>query len=1723
MARIQVAKFPVHEAAILKSSSSGHWNMEEDEVLDRLYDNSSQNRFDTLEQLIITVKRTSGRLPFDDPCSIFKGLTHALSDSNWDIRLKCIQLLNEVIPRAEDDLDECMTLVVWKLIPNIGDPKICVKRAVIQTLHLYLKYTQNVPALIQSIVKIGLENEDTKVMKETISALPVILTKEFAHENFYDIIQSLCKKLFDTSAEDNLQDSSLFTLRKIEELVGEKKFRNYIQKLSAPLRKYYLQLADISDTIVIETPRSVSNTNSNSNTPRNNVHASYSRKESNTSFPRNEFYSGAGNPYNRNEFSSVGGFANGRETDSYEFGIVPSHVMNHINDQENFRTRAQAVEDLKRIMKELNNAELNTYLMPHMLAFISFLNNLLDDPNFKIPTVTLEILCSLVEKLGQNVKQFLRPLISALAKRMYDNKIVIRQAVMMVAIKMMQSYSAKPVLAVIAEHLHHKNSRVRQETINIIIASLLTFPSYEFDLAAICQFIGPCLTDSKRQVRQAALECFSVLAQAMGSGHLQPLVQVVDQVELSSDGEGLMAAVQARLARKQLPRLNTDGLVEYATPIPSSATQRSSTLTQGADVEWILSVSGTGSARSSRTDPHMELESVNSSARNTPSAPETPTPVPRRFMSAGRGRNKFPWEEEKDEWNSAYSTMPGSAPIQAIDDASPTKARTTWTVDSEMPPDPRRVPKRRSTVMGIDIPDDSEASGSYKQIYQNKLRRQQNAAAKSTNFESGDASFSVQDIKENGFHRPDHKTTPRPFLDPISDEDETPINLKPTLARGSATRRLTPKVPPISTSSSPSYPRDDDADSAYSASVEGSRDDSQDEMLNSLRKIRHSASKKKAEKIFEKLEKQSSRQSMSSSPPLSDNFEESGVFSSYSKRDGEVNKKKGKKIESPFEARPKLARNGSIKKKDSFEMDEKGNTTQNYNPLSGATFRENKTSDVQIVGKGYSDDSSTTTTLSDRSTTQLNSVMKTKDRKRVTKGSTVSPLGVSSPYGYGTIEIDDDKVPSQDNIALVGKGMFDTQSNSSDNAINNGFGVGKVGRPHNRNDVKAVPSGVIGVRVKQNSDPYNDILGAEDDVGEDMNSTFTKTLKERIAQKQKQKEEEEERRRAEKERKRQEHEEKLKREKERQQEKLRRLSSSGSMGLESLTISGSNSSSNLSSVSKGNAPKPMPPAVTPRNKIKTSNEPVSSLPMSAAAQSPVDDNPADWQPFKDPDGALREAQKKITNEDWEMKISAIILLRRLMRFHPETLNSQLHAVLLLVLNEVKNLRSQVSRAAILGLGDMFLYLKKSMEPDLDMAARGLLAKSCETNAFIRADVETALMCMVDNANPQRALVALISGGASHKSTAVRKVTAQYLAVLVERMGPGKILSGIKDITDRIIPTVAQFVSDGSQDTRYYGRKMLSLLMRHPDFDKMLTKHLPSNTLRHVQDVVENLRQKGLGDVPNETSSARSRKSGQGSRAGSSVRGGSASSSVESVTTTPVPKRRPMNRTDENTMEEIKQIMAKMSATDWKERDQGISDLQDICQSNPGDVGNHIVKIFDRFLPRLQDANSKVNRHALEVMQGIIPLLKDYLGAVISLVVSHVVPNLSSKNTDIYNLASDILQTLIEYLDPVLLINPFSNQALNANARSKSDMVLKVAYLVDCVYQKKPKQIVLHVLPLLWHLLGTANNSGDLHNSIAALVNVLHKHMGPALLDKANSVPGVTTRQLQLLQDYIERR
>lgn len=43
--------------------------------------------------------------------------------------------------------------------------------------------------------------------------------------------------------------------------------------------------------------------------------------------------------------------------------------------------------------------------------------------------------------------------------------------------------------------------------------------------------------------------------------------------------------------------------------------------------------------------------------------------------------------------------------------------------------------------------------------------------------------------------------------------------------------------------------------------------------------------------------------------------------------------------------------------------------------------------------------------------------------------------------------------------------------------------------------------------------------------------------------------------------------------------------------------------------------------------------------------------------------------------------------------------------------------------------------------------------------------------------------------------------ARILSKIAEKMGAGRLLSGSKDVTDRILPVAAQFAVDGQQETR----------------------------------------------------------------------------------------------------------------------------------------------------------------------------------------------------------------------------------------------------------------------------------------------------------------------------------
>ena len=95
------------------------------------------------------------------------------------------------------------------------------------------------------------------------------------------------------------------------------------------------------------------------------------------------------------------------------------------------------------------------------------------------------------------------------------------------------------------------------------------------------------------------LESVSVLAAFLGPTKAVPLIRAIELLESHFEkGAGVLSAVQARLARRQLPRVTSEGLVDYALQIPPAATRADWTNSPkrgvtaptkwGSDVDWIL-------------------------------------------------------------------------------------------------------------------------------------------------------------------------------------------------------------------------------------------------------------------------------------------------------------------------------------------------------------------------------------------------------------------------------------------------------------------------------------------------------------------------------------------------------------------------------------------------------------------------------------------------------------------------------------------------------------------------------------------------------------------------------------------------------------------------------------------------------------------------------------------------------------------------------------------------------------------------------------------------------------------------------------------------------------------------------------------------------------------------------------------------------------------------------
>ncbi|XP_056666750.1 TOG array regulator of axonemal microtubules protein 1 isoform X6 [Monodelphis domestica] len=1697
---------------------------------------------EAFQALQAALPRRGGRLGFPRRKeALYRALGRVLVEGGLEEKRLCLQLLSDVL-RGQGEagqLEEAFSLALLpQLVVSLREENPALRKDALQILHQCLR--RSPMQVLQALIHRGLESTDARLRASTALLLPILLTPQdlLFGLDLTEITLSLARKLGEQEEEEE-GEIAFTALQQIGERLGQDRFQSYISRLPSALRRHYNRR--IESQFGSQVPH-------------------YLELET-SEFPEDRLPSPA-TP----------------SSSHLKFGVIPQELHSRLLDQEDYKSRTQAVEELKQVLGKFSPVS-----TPHssLVGFISLLYNLLDDSNFKVVHGTLQVLHLLVTRLGEQVQQFLGPIITATVKVLADNKLVIKQEYMKIFLKLMKEVGPQQVLCLLLEHLKHKHSRVREEVVNISICSLLTYPSEDFDLPKLAFGLAPALVDSKRRVRQAALEAFAVLASSMGSGKTSVLFRAVDAVELQDNGDGVMNAVQARLARKTLPRLTEQGFVEYAILMPSSAQGRSTHLPHGADTDWLLAGNRTQSAHCHCGD--HSRDSMQMYGSYSPSADQTI--CTRRVLSAGKGKNKLPWENDQPggmgenptscskeiEQFSAYDFIPApklrsSQGIPVSDDLCFSRKRVSRNLfqnSLDFNPEPTHVysgtaVSHQTNISGkcgqLDFSQMSVKSGSVDSDLQflGANNNRQDKVCASLNFGSKTQqtfgsptehtlsypgpstsqgtlilpSYPLSSPRTSPKHSSPLNGSPKKSQDSsvnfsnswplksfeglskptpqkklfsqksvdasgeISQEKPSPIQLKPALVRSPSSRRGlngTKPVPPIPRGISllpdkadfiivehekkDNIWRNEKDNLAIDLSELNVRDkeSDQEEMQSSLRSLRNSAAKKRAKLSGStsdlespdsaiKLDLNMDTPSRSSSPNIS-SYSESGVYSQESLTSSLSTTPQGKRIMADifptFGSKPISTRLSSAKNKNPHVVEQSS--------TSGIT------SNVSIIGQrlsyGYGCGDFEDDKLQDASPSAFK--MQNKEHLKHykhTKGLT----GSTNLQQISNFDFTSTNALSEDSVVVVGKGVFGisssvpvTSNQSVIPSVENGdtFSIKPSIEP---------PSGIYGRAVQQNNLPYLDVENEKD-----IKASISKSTYDKMRQKRKEEKEISHKELFEvKDHEKKEHN---------PRERIKHTEAE-KMAMES--------------------------EVSPGARAQYKDR------ISSVTHSPEIMDPSELRPFSKPEVALTEALRLLADDDWEKKIEGLNFIRCLSAFHSDVLTIKLHETSFAVVQEVKNLRSGVSRAAVVCLGDLFTHLKKNMDQEIDNTVKVLLHKAGESNTFIREDVDKALKAMVNNVTPARAINSLINGGQSHLHIAVRRCTAQHLSDVVEQMEPERILSGTKDLADRILPAAAKFAQDSSQETRYYGRKMLFLMMSNPNFDKMLEKHVPCKDLLYIKESVKNLRQKGLGEIPLDTPSAKGRRS----------HAGSVGSTRDIIDIREIRKTVP--RSTLESAEYIKVITGLLNAKDFRDRINGIKQLLSDTENNQDLVIGNIVKIFDAFKSRLHDSNSKVNLIALETMHKMIPLLRDNLSPVINMLIPAIVDNnLNSKNPGIYAAATNVIHALSQHIDNYLLLQPFCTKAQFLNGKAKQDMTEKLADLVMDLYQRKPHAIEQKVLAVLWHLLGNMTNSGSLpgaggniRTATAKLSKALFVQMGQSLLNQAASQPPQIKKNLEELLD-----
>lgn len=557
---------------------------------------------------------------------------------------------------------------------------------------------------------------------------------------------------------------------------------------------------------------------------------------------------------------------------------------------------------------------------------------------------------------------------------------------------------------------------------------------------------------------------------------------------------------------------------------------------------------------------------------------------------------------------------------------------------------------------------------------------------------------------------------------------------------------------------------------------------------------------------------------------------------------------------------------------------------------------------------------------------------------------------------------------------------------------------------------------------------------------------------------------------------------------------------------------------------------------------------------------------ADLSPLHAPQAAYTSATNGFDDQTWEDQASNLNLLRALVLFHGDVLADRVADVIIVIDSALNNLRSQVSRVAIVAIEDVFTAMPREFEAMIEVVVPGLLKRAGASDVFMRDESVCTLNAMALTAHKRKFVTALLAA-ASSKNKGIRATVADVLVTVLENWGQKVYVS--RNLTD-IVGALAKLTSDRTPEARASACAALRVMQSIDDaaFSKALDTNLSSSEAGSVR---ASMAKSSQSPTRSSTAGSRSRRAGSSGSTARSVKSSSgrrrtpidasplesvreattpepgADSAATTTTTTttsdgsgrthsfmrrgqgnnlgyepssgsnsPATKRRPPE------LDVLPAIHKNLTSREWKERIEGVEAIVQLTSEIPHAMGEPlwVVRNYDPFWPLLSDGNSRVRVAALDGFATMVGLVGDGFVPVLDQCVVALASCLAASSPSVRTKSEDLFAAMAQYMSPSALVPSFVHQVKLGNVKIRIALTNILCGIIPAAHAERASVVGRLVMPVALAHVGDRKGGVDAINSTNALLVALCNAMGPESFSAAVAAANLSAEQQRLVDEAV---